>query len=156
MNVLYQLLENRVLITALIAWLVSQTLKFIIHSAMERRIVFERLHGDGGMPSCHSSCVTALAIMCGYVAGWSSVTFALAIIFALVVMNDAMGVRRETGKQAKSIKEIADIINEMFVGKTTEIRTGKLKELVGHSPVQVLFGAITGLTVAVLSILLFP
>ena len=155
-NIISGILTNKVFIVSIIAWFVSQVLKFFIHSFTERRFVFERLTGDGGMPSCHSSCVTALTVMCGYTVGFNSPLFAAVAIFAIIVMNDAIGVRRETGKQAKSIKEIAEIINEMFVGKTQEIRTGKLKELVGHTPLQVLFGAITGLTVSVVSILLFP
>jgi acid phosphatase family membrane protein YuiD len=155
-NVITGILQNKVFIVAIIAWFISQVLKFIIHSVTERRLVLERLTGDGGMPSCHSACVTALAVMCGYVGGWSSPLFAATAIFAIVVMNDAIGVRRETGKQAKSIKEIAEIINEMFVGETQEIRTGKLKELVGHTPLQVFFGVLTGLTVSVVAILIFP
>ena len=154
MDIIYSLLHNKVLIVALIAWFVSQVLKFLIHSFTERRFVFERLTGDGGMPSCHSSCVTALSVMCGYTAGWDTPIFAAVAIFAIIVINDAVGVRRETGKQAKSIKEIAEIINEMFKGETDEIRTGKLKELVGHTPLQVFFGMLTGLTVSIVSIII--
>ena len=154
MDWLIDFITNKFFITAVASWTVAQVLKVFIYAIINKTWDFSRLFGDGGMPSCHSSCVTALSVMCGYTAGWDTPIFAAVAIFAIIVINDAVGVRRETGKQAKSIKEIAEIINEMFKGETDEIRTGKLKELVGHTPLQVFFGMLTGLTVSIVSIII--
>ena len=92
------------------------------------------------MPSGHSATVTSLMIMTGYTAGTGSVSFALSLMFAAIVMHDAVGVRREAGKHAVSIKELAEAVNKTFLGTNEEIRTENLKVLVGHTPLQVFFG----------------
>ena len=115
----------------------------------------ERLFGDGGMPSTHSATVMCLCIMCGRLGGFGSPVFALSFIFAAIVMRDALGVRREAGKQAVSIKQLADAVNTLFRSKDDEIKTENLKVLVGHTPLQVLMGALLGFTVAILSIIIF-
>jgi len=107
------------------------------------------------MPSAHSATVMCLATMVGWTVGFGSATFALSFIFAVVVMRDAIGVRRETGKQAASIKQLAESVNKIFHTKDNEIKTENLKVLVGHTPLQVLFGAIGGVLVAVFYILIF-
>jgi len=88
--------------------------------------------------------------MCGWLYGFDGIVFGMSAIFAIVVMHDATGVRREAGKHATSIKEIADIINDMLAGETEQIRTEKLKEFVGHTPLQVLFGSLLGILTATL------
>ena len=107
------------------------------------------------MPSGHSATVTSLTIMCGFVEGFNSVAFAVAAILAGVVMNDAVGVRREAGKHAVSIKELADAVNKSFLGKSESIRTENLKVLVGHTPLQVVIGATIGVVVSIVYKLLF-
>lgn len=145
---------NPVILVPIGAWLIAQVLKVIIKLLVDHELSFERLFGDGGMPSGHSATVTSLMVMCGWCCGFGSVNFAISAILAVVVMHDATGVRRETGKQATSIKQIADIINGMFLEKDEAVRTEKLKEFVGHTPVQVFFGSLLGVIVAICAILI--
>ena len=149
------ILSNHVLFAPLIAWILSQVVKAVINLFVYRKFSLERLLGDGGMPSAHSATVMCLCIMIGWTAGFGSPIFALSFIFAVVVMRDALGVRREAGKQAASIKELASAVNKIFHSKDTEIKTENLKVLVGHTPLQVIFGAITGAVIAILYILIF-
>ena len=107
------------------------------------------------MPSGHSATVTALATMCGLRAGFGSGIFAVAAILAIIVMHDALGVRRETGKQALSIIKIAEMLNEYFGEKDEKIKTDKLKVLVGHTPLQVICGALVGASVVLIYVLVF-
>ena len=155
MDVFKQLINNHILLASGISWVVSQILKVIINLVVERKVVWERLFGDGGMPSGHSATVFCLAILSGWYAGFDSIIFAIAMILAIIVMHDATGVRRETGKHAASIKEIAEALNQLFVNKDAQIKTDKLKLLVGHSKLQVFFGALVGFTVALVHILIF-
>lgn len=155
MNIFQQLFQNHVLIAAGVAWLIAQVLKFFIYAIVEHRFCLERLKGDGGMPSAHSATVVTLAIMTGHTAGWDSILFAIAIILAIVVMHDATGVRRETGKQSVNIQQLFAAFNDMLSDKDKISQTEKLKVLVGHSPLQVFFGALTGIAISVCYILLF-
>lgn len=155
MNFLEQMINNHVLIAAGLSWLVSQIFKVIINLIIERKVVWERFFGDGGMPSGHSATVFCLAVLAGYYCGFDSVIFAITMILAIIVMHDATGVRREAGKHAASIKEIAEALNQLFVNKDAQIKTDKLKLLVGHSKLQVFFGAIVGLMVALCHIWIF-
>ncbi len=140
--------ENRILLTGLIAWAVSQVIKTIIHLIINKRFVWERLAGDGGMPSSHSATVSAVAVSTGLIAGWDSPVFAVAVILALIVMHDARGVRQETGKQARVINDILELFESMGQGKLTPEET--LKELVGHTHRQVIAGAALGIVIALL------
>lgn len=115
MEFLKELIGNHMLIVPVIAWAISQVLKIFTYLFVERELVWQRVISDGGMPSAHSAVVTSLALMCGWVEGFGSPLFALAVIFAIVVMRDAVGVRRETGKQAASIKELANAVNKTFL-----------------------------------------
>ena len=155
MEILKELINNHVLLAPLAAWIISQLVKAIVNLFVFRKFSFERLFGDGGMPSAHSATVMCLTIMVGWTAGFSTPVFALSFIFAAVVMRDALGVRRETGKQAASIKQLAEAVNGFFRSKDSEIKTENLKLLVGHTPLQVIFGAVTGAIVAVCYILIF-
>lgn len=146
-NLFSELLSNKILIAAIIAWVISQVLKTLIHLVMHREFSTERLLGDGGFPSSHSATVTALATMIGLTEGFGSPIFALSAMFAVVVMHDARGVRLETGKQAKAINELSDMIDTLMgEDQPTE---DKLKELVGHTPLQVFSGLVLGIIVAV-------
>ena len=98
------------MIAGLSAWVIAQIFKLIIYLIVNREFQIERLFGDGGMPSGHSATVTAAAVTTGFVSGFGSPLFAIATILAVIVMHDATGVRRETGKQAKVIKEMASLI----------------------------------------------
>lgn len=138
--------ENRILLTGLVAWLCSQVMKTIIHLIIHKRFEWERLMGDGGMPSSHSATVMAIAVATGLRCGWDSPVFAVAAILALVVMHDARGVRQETGKQAKVINNILQLFESMGQGKLTPEET--LKELVGHTRRQVFVGAALGAVIA--------
>lgn len=143
MNYFNELIHNQILITAASAWLVAQVIKFIIHIIVHRKVVFERLIGDGGMPSCHSCTVCATATSVGIHCGLGSPEFAIAAILAIIVMHDATGVRLETGKQAVIINDMMELLKSM--GSSMKTSHEKLTEFVGHTPVQVAVGAILGI-----------
>lgn len=155
MNIFMQIITNPVLFIPAFSWGIAQILKSIISAIVNKKFSFDRLVGDGGMPSGHSATVTSLAIMCGLVNGFNSATFGLATIFAIVVMHDATGVRRETGKQAVSIIKMAELLNDYVSEKDEVIKTDKLKVLVGHTPWQVVCGAVLGAVIAILYSLFF-
>ena len=155
MNVFLQIIQNPVLLVPACSWIIAQILKSIISAIVNKRFSFDRLVGDGGMPSGHSATVTSLAIMCCLVNGFDSAVFGLATIFAIVVMHDATGVRLETGKQAVSIIKMAELLNDYVSEKDEVIKTDKLKVLVGHTPWQVVCGAVLGAVIAILYSLFF-
>lgn len=154
LDMLKDMFTNPILMVPVSAWLIAQIIKIIINLAVNRKLDLSRLFGDGGMPSGHSATVMSLTVLTGWGCGLASPLFAIAGILAIIVMNDASGVRFEAGKHATSIKQIAEIINSMISEKDNEIRTEKLKELVGHTPLQVLCGALLGIVVAVLAIVI--
>lgn len=155
MNIFMQIITNPVLFIPALSWVIAQILKSIISAVVNKKFSFDRLVGDGGMPSGHSATVTSLAIICGLVNGFNSATFGLATIFAIVVMHDATGVRRETGKQAVSIIKMAELLNDYVSEKDEVIKTDKLKVLVGHTPLQVVCGALLGAVISIGYYLLF-
>lgn len=136
---------NEIFISAGLGWLIAQILKTIIHTSLTKEFVAERMVGSGGMPSSHSATVCALATSTYFRFGSASFEFAMAAFFAIVVMYDAIGVRRETGIQAKVLNEMIDLFSHMGKGVSIE---DKLKEFVGHTPLQVLAGAILGVLIA--------
>ncbi len=150
MPIFAAIFENDILWACILSWLVAQTLKILINLVVHRKFVPERLWGDGGMPSGHSATVAALAASCGWYYGFDSVVFAITAILMIIVTHDATGVRREAGKHAVSIKLIAEVINNMVENKDEEIKTEKIKELVGHTPLQVFFGILVGVIVTVI------
>lgn len=142
------------LICAGTAYILAQIVKVIIEIIVNRD--FHRLSrlftGNGGMPSSHSATVCALATTSGIECGLSSPIFALCMIFAIVVMTDASGVRRETGTQAVVINQMIEHLKETAkagFNKTPEFYQAKLKELIGHTPSQVRVGAVLGIVIAV-------
>ncbi len=147
MSFLNDLLHKQIYVAAVLGWLVAQVLKTIIHMIVNKQFVAERMVGGGGMPSSHSATVCALATATGMRYGGGSFEFAVAIMLAIIVMYDAMGVRRETGIQGRVLNEMLDIF--MNMGKEISAEA-KLKELVGHTPLQVLMGAVLGCVIAVL------
>lgn len=147
MEFIESLIHNRIFMASICGWLVAQVLKTLIHMWFSRKFVAERLVGSGGMPSSHSATVCALATAAGIEYGGGSFEFAVAAIFAIVVMYDAIGVRRETGIQAKVLNEMMEMFDKM--GKEMSVEE-KLKEFVGHTPLQVLMGALLGIFIAAL------
>lgn len=147
MNFLTELAQNKILISAATGWIIAQVLKTIIHTWFTKNFVAERLVGGGGMPSSHSATVCALSTATAMQYGAASFEFAMAAIFALVVMYDAIGVRQESGKQAKVINDMVELFAHM--GKDVDIEK-QLKEFIGHTPLQVLCGAILGIATALL------
>ena len=143
MNVFQAIGANRPLLCACSAWLLAQVLKFFLYSFIEKTISWRRIWGSGGMPSSHTAFTLALTISVGLTDGFNTTAFAIAFALMVVVIYDAMGVRYETGKQGAVINQI---LNELFVeGKP--LTDERLKELVGHSPIEVLGGALTGIIV---------
>ena len=142
MYIFQQIISNRIIIAGAFAWMSAQILKTIIFAIVNHTLDFKRLLGDGGMPSAHSATVTAIAVATGFTTGFDSPIFAVAIMLAFIVMHDAMGVRLETGKQAKVIN---DMIKLVYTGDMTPEE--KLKEFVGHTPSQVVAGFVLGIIV---------
>lgn len=138
---------NKYLLTATISWFVGQILKTIIHWRIYKKFDIRRMFGDGGMPSCHSATVTSLATITGINFGLASFEFGVAAILAIVVCHDAMGVRLETGKQAVILNEIIKAFDDLSAEKLPEV---KLKEFVGHTPIQVLAGIVLGFFMALI------
>lgn len=136
---------NEVLVTSLVAWLIAQLLKTIVFLIIHGKLDIERLVGAGGWPSAHTALVVSLATSIGLHEGVDSNLFALSVIFACIVMYDAAGVRRAAGNQARVLNEILEELQERRT--FSEI---KLKELLGHTPVEVLSGALLGIVIAYL------
>lgn len=146
MQFFQELSDNTIFLSAAAGWLVAQILKTLIHLFFTKQFVAERLVGSGGMPSSHSATVCALATSACFEYGADSFAFAISLILAIIVMYDAMGVRRETGIQAKLLNDIMKIFADM--GRPELSTNDKLKEFVGHTPLQVLAGAILGILIS--------
>ena len=135
---------------SLISWLTAQTIKIIIMFIRKKRINLRLILSTGGMPSAHSSMVSGLAISIGIQKGFSSPIFAVAAVLAGIVMFDAQSVRRATGQQAKLLNQIIkELFQEHHFSKT------KLAELLGHTRMEVFFGMLTGIIVAMVIHYLF-
>jgi uncharacterized protein len=139
------LLDNRVLLSAVLAWLIAQLSKTFIELIRARKLVISRLVSSGGMPSSHSALVTGLATAVGRQLGVESADFAIAVVLAGIVMYDAAGVRRAVSIQARILNQM---IEEAFQG--SQMAEKRLRELIGHTPVQVLIGGLLGICVGLL------
>lgn len=137
---------NRSIQAAVLAWAIAQGLKVILTLIISRRIDSTRFFGSGGMPSSHSALVCALVTVIGFREGFDSSVFALAFCFACVVMYDAAGVRRSAGKNAAMINHLLDGLT----GNGFAFDEERLKELIGHTPIQVMAGALLGILVGTL------
>jgi len=144
-NVLAELAKNKVFWLTISAWFITQTLKVIIGVIRERRFDFRWFVGTGGMPSSHAATVSALATSVGLYVGFDSVQFAISVAFAIVVIFDAQGVRRATGKQAELLNKMLDDIYWKH-----RIQEDRLKELLGHAPIEVFVGIALGIALVVL------
>lgn len=145
MNNFGEIFTNKYLYIPILLWFSIQVFKVIWDLVKTKKFNFKRIMGAGGMPSSHTAIVTSLATMIGKNQGLNSPIFALAVIFALVVMYDAAGVRRAAGKQAKLLNKIVNT-----PGLTNLQVQEKLVEVLGHSPIEVFVGALIGITVGVL------
>lgn len=148
MNIFIQIISNQPLVIAATSWIVAGIIKTIINFIINKRFSITRIFGAGGMPSSHTSTVVALAIAVGYYGGLDSTSFAIALIFMIIVIHDAIGVRLETGKQAKVLNAMmfeSDAFKDLDFEK-------KLKEYVGHTPSQAFVGAIVGVIVSIFMI----
>lgn len=140
---LLDIFSNKILISSLASWITAQIVKTIIYAIVNKSFNLKRLAGDGGMPSAHSAIVTALAVSSGLVCGFDSPAFAISVIFALVVMHDARGVRYEAEKHAQALAQLFDFLNADLDPRM------KFKQFLGHTPMQVFFGALTGIVVSI-------
>lgn len=164
-------LQNGMLIAALLGWLVAQGLKTLLDAVINRKFNKELLTASGGMPSSHSATVCALAMMAARSTGLGSPEFAITIVLAVVVMYDAMGVRRSSGEQAQLLNKVISHLNssdksaEEFQNTLNRLGTPErfdaeddesddelkqIKEKLGHTPLEVLAGALLGILIALL------
>lgn len=142
MEILDELIHNKYIIIPLLVWFFIQLFKVIWDLVATKKFNFKRILGAGGMPSSHSAVVMSLAVMIGKEQGFNSPMFALSLIFAFVVMYDAAGVRRAAGKQAELLNKIVET-----PGLTGVQVSERLVEVLGHTPVQVIVGALIGIIV---------
>lgn len=132
------------LLTGVLAAILAQVIKFVLHLGFKKKVDFKMFTTTGGMPSSHSSGVVGIATSVGIIAGYSSISFAIAMGYALVVMYDAAGLRRASGKMAACLNRIMDD----FYKHEVQSVGGKLKELLGHTPIEVIAGAFLGVVFA--------
>jgi uncharacterized protein len=135
--------DNRILVASFIAWAIAQISKTMYELIRYRKLRLSRLVSAGGMPSSHSALVTSLATATGRVAGIDSAVFAISLVLAAIVMYDAAGVRRAVSIQARILNQMID---EAFQGK--HFAEKRLRELIGHTPTQVIVGGLLGIGVA--------
>ena len=138
-----RLLQNPYFVVPLIAWGIAQTSKVIIDSVLLHRLSVRRLATAGGMPSSHSALVVCLTTIIGRLQGVQSPLFAMALIFSTVVMYDATGVRRAAGQQAMILNRLLD---DLFIAHRG-IPQERLRELLGHTPIEVIAGAVLGIVI---------
>jgi len=146
-----QLLTNRVLVPALLAWWLAQFLKVPINYIINKKWTWKFWFSSGGMPSSHSSLVVSAMISIGLNEGFDSPLFALSVALAMIVMYDAAGVRRQAGIQAQKINQL---IEELLSGHP--ISEEQLKEVLGHTPSQVVVGIVLGTVISISYWLLTP
>lgn len=146
-NSFLELVTNRVLLCAAAAWIMAQIIKIFTSSKYRKTLrPGHLLVRSGGMPSSHSAVVCATCFSCGILYGYDSAIFAISAVLAVVVMRDAAGIRRQAGKQAEVINEMSARLNK----NRKEVKQVTLSELLGHTPLQVFFGALLGVAMAFL------
>jgi acid phosphatase family membrane protein YuiD len=143
MNFFDGIMANEIFAAAFVSWFIAQALKVVLALLKEKRFVFDRVFGSGGMPSSHTSSVMGLSTAVGLTQGWETPIYAVALLFSIIVMYDASNVRRNVGKQAILLN---NIIEDLY--KHHHVEQERLIELVGHTPIEVFAGAILGIVVA--------
>ena len=145
-EIITQIMKNKIFMTTLSAWIIAQIIKVTIGVIKEKKFDFRWFVGTGGMPSSHAAGASCLAAAIGFEYGFNSVSFALAASFAIVVMFDAQGVRRASGRQARILNKIME---DIYWQK--RIHDNQLRELIGHTPIEVIAGFLLGVTIAFLA-----
>ncbi len=145
MNNLNQIFTNKCIYVPLLLWFCIQAFKVITDLIINKKLNIKRIIGAGGMPSSHSAVVCSLAALIGREYGFNSGVFAISLVMACVVMYDAAGVRRASGKQARILNKILDT-----PGMSTVEVQEKLIEALGHTPIQVFVGAAIGIVIGLL------
>ena len=144
MNILGDVIRNNTITVPVLAWFAAQLIKVVSKMIREKKFDFTLFVSSGGMPSSHSSFTVSLAVVLGKNYGWNSGLFGLSVAFALIVMYDAAGVRRAVGRQAK-------VLNKLIHTHLDRLQLEqKLKELVGHTPLEVFMGALLGIVTGLL------
>ncbi len=143
MRYLFEFFTNKILISGLAGWLIAQIVKLFVNLATTRKFDLKRLWGDGGMPSGHSSMVLGVATSSLLLYGIASYQFAIAAVIAIIVTHDATGVRRESGRHAKALNELMELVTDQEISDED-----KLKEFLGHTHLQVIVGGIMGILIA--------
>lgn len=142
-----QVFHNHILIVSTLACLIAQLIKAIVELIRHGKVSIRYLVATGGMPSAHSTLVSSLATGIGLKEGWDSPVFAIAVLFAVIVMYDAAGVRQAAGKQARILNQIMD----EFFQDGKQVSEERLKELLGHTPFQVLVGLALGVCISLVA-----
>lgn len=144
MNALVELFSNKILWVAILSWFIAQFLKVVITLLQEHRFDITKFWASGGMPSSHSSFVMALTGSIGQLYGFDSVYFAISMVLSFIVMYDAANVRLEAGRQAAVINQIIEVLENPDLNPEE-----RLKEILGHTPIQVLAGGLLGIVVSI-------
>lgn len=145
------IIENRVLLVALSAWVLAQAAKILLNFLLEKKWDFNLLVSSGGFPSSHTAIVSALAISIGKTEGWDSSLFAISVALAVIVMYDAAGVRRAAGNHARVINYLVEWMRQHQAGRLADnLQQERLKELIGHTPFEVFGGAALGCALALI------
>ena len=145
-EIINQIIKNKIFMTTLSAWIIAQIIKVTIGVIKEKKFDFRWFVGTGGMPSSHAAGASCLSAAIGLEYGFNSVYFALAASFAIVVMFDAQGVRRASGRQARILNKIME---DIYWQK--RIHDNQLRELIGHTPIEVIAGFLLGVAIAFLA-----
>lgn len=145
MSIFPGIFNNAILISALTAWLIAQVLKVAVNLILIKKVSLHLMGSSGGFPSSHSATVSALALGIGKYYGWDSPIFAVSAVFGMIVLYDAAGVRRAAGKQAEVLNQL---IERLYHGP--DPAQEKLKELIGHTPLEVFGGVMVGIIVGLL------
>ena len=148
MKGIYEIFSNLTLVLPFIAWVSAQLLKMLGGYFREKRLDWGFFIRSGGMPSAHTALVTSLATTVGFLEGFNSVLFGVSVVFALIVMYDAAGVRRSVSKQSGILNRI---LQELKERRPKDIEHD-VRQLIGHTPVQVFYGALVGLSVALIGL----
>lgn len=136
--------KNKIILSSCCSWAIAQSIKVFSGLIKERRFDFRWIMGTGGMPSAHSAGVSALATAVGLMSGFNTAEFAITAIFALIIMFDAQGLRRNAGLQAEALNRI---IEDIYLNRG--IKQERLKELIGHTLIEVFMGAMLGIVTAI-------
>ncbi len=143
LNIINGILSNKAVIIPALAWLIAQTIKVVGVIVRDKRVDFTRFVGSGGMPSSHSSFMVSLATIIAKNRGLESAEFAISVAVAMIVMYDAAGIRRAAGKQAEVLNKL------IYSHDDKDLFDENLKELLGHTPFEVIMGAALGLTLGI-------